>query len=203
MGAYGSPDLSNNGDNRKKKKKPLFKRWWFWLLVIVIIGAIGSSGGDKDTPKETSSTKQHENKVETKKEEPKDEFYGIGEIAETKAIKATITDVEKSEGDQFNKPSDGNEFILININIENLSDNDIAISSVLSFNSYVDDESMNESISALMTKDKKSLDGTMAPGKKLSGTLGYEVPKGWKEIEIHFEPEVFRDNKIKFKIQND
>ena len=37
---------------------------------------------------------------------------------------------------------------------------------------------------ALLEKgDKNQLDGTVAPGKKMNGVIGYEVPADWKELE--------------------
>lgn len=35
---------------------------------------------------------------------------------------------------------------------------------------------------------KKTLDGTVAPGKKLSGVIVYEVPSDWKELEVSYSP---------------
>ena len=54
---------------------------------------------------------------------------------------------------------------------------------------------------ALLEKgDKNQLDGTIAPGKKMSGIVGYEVPADWKNMEIHFKDNVWSDNKFEFII---
>lgn len=38
----------------------------------------------------------------------------------------------------------------------------------------------------------------IAAGKKMTGIVGYEVPKDWKEIEIRFTPDFWSGNEITF-----
>lgn len=198
----------------EKQKKPIYKRWWFWVIVVIVIGAIGSSMGDDDTPKlsadqdagvETGADNGAEKETpETPDAEPEEpEFFKLGETVETSKVKATITDMSKSDGSEFNTPGEGKEFVLIDVTIENISDDqELNISSILSFKAYVDDVTLNENLSAQIEADN-TMDGTIAPGKKMTGTLGYEVPKDWKEIEIHFEPNVWKDVKIKWIVENE
>lgn len=204
----------------EKAKKPIFKRWWFWLIVVIAIIAIASvSGNDKPrkeepavtTGEQTQGQPQEQTQERTQEqgqaaEQPKEEtpeFFKIGETAVTKKVKATITEMEKSEGDEFNKPADGHEFVLLHMTIENVSDQEIVVSSMLNFNAYVDDNAINENLAAQISKDgAKTMDGTIAAGKKLTGTLAYEVPKGWKKLEIHFKPDQFSDTTIKWLIEN-
>jgi hypothetical protein len=132
------------------------------------------------------------------------EFFGAGETAETKKVKAAVTGIEKPTGNAFSKPSEGKEYVLINMTIENISDGELNISSLLSFDTYVDDEAINEDLLAQTAKeDAKTMDGTVAAGKKLTGALAYEVPTGWKQIEIHFQPDQLDDTVIKWLIDNE
>lgn len=194
----------------EKQKKPIYKRWWLWVIVVVVIGAIASQGGD-DTPKlsadqgasqgqEQAASGTTGDVSEGEAEAP--EFFKLGETVETKVMKVTLTNMETSEGEEFLEPDEGNEFVLLDLTIENISDKDIVISSILGFNAYVDDSAMNEDYTALTSAKKETMDATVAPGKKMSGTLGYQVPKDWKEIEIHYEPEVWKDIKIKWMVEN-
>ncbi len=208
MGVYGSPDLSNQQEEKPLKlKKPFYKRWWFIaLVIIVIIGIIGSGGEEKDTPKkvdvESTQTTLNTEEETTEIEGSKQEFFYMGDVVETSKVKAIITGAERSEGSDFNKPADGHEFIIVNMTIENISDEEINVSSLLSFDAYVDDVVLNENFGAMMEAGQ-TMDGTIAPGKKLVGSLGYEVPKDWKTLEIHFEPDVWDDVKIKWIINNE
>lgn len=189
--------------------KPIYKRWWFWAIIVIVLIAIGSSGGE-DKPKKAEepikkaeSVKADASAEKPKEEAPEPEFFKVGETAETKSVKATVSGIEKPAGNEFNKPSDGNEFVMVNIEIENISDKELHISSVMSFNAYADDNVVDYSIMAQTAKEgAKTMDGTIAPGKKLAGCISYEAPKDWKQLEIHFEPEAFRDTKIKWVIDN-
>jgi hypothetical protein len=124
--------------------------------------------------------------------------FGVGETAELNGISVKFDSCTESNGSQFNTPDDGNVFLLCEFSIDNQSDKDIAVSSIASFNAYVDDYSTNLSISATIATDKTQLDGAIAAGKKMTGVVGYEVPKDWKEIEIRFTPDFWSGNEITF-----
>lgn len=194
-----------------KQKKPIFKKWWFWLIVVIVIAAIASAGGEDKPRKEEPTTTvggqtqqtQEQTQQQTAEQPEMPEFFKIGETAVTKKVKATIIEMEKSEGNAFSKPAEGNEFVLLHVTIENVSNEELVVSSALGFSAYVDDSAINESLTAHTSKDNlKTLDGTVAPGKKLIGTLAYEVPKGWQKLEIHFKPDQFSDTTIKWLIEN-
>ena len=109
-----------------------------------------------------------------------------------------MNNVTESNGSQFNKPTDGNTFILCEFTIENNSEKDLAVSSLMCFEAYVDDYSTSMSLSALLESDKSQLDGTVAAGKKMNGIIGYEAPTDWKEIEVSFTPDFWRGKDITF-----
>nr|DAZ69013.1 MAG TPA: protein of unknown function (DUF4352) [Caudoviricetes sp.] len=129
---------------------------------------------------------------------PESQTFGVGETAELNGISVKFDSCTESNGSQFNTPDDGNVFLLCEFSIDNQSDKDIAVSSIASFNAYVDDYSTNLSISATIATDKTQLDGAIAAGKKMTGVVGYEVPKDWKEIEIRFTPDFWSGNEITF-----
>ena len=124
--------------------------------------------------------------------------FSVGETAELNGVSVKFDSCTESNGSQFNTPDDGNVFLLCEFSIDNHSDKDIAVSSIASFNAYVDDYSTNLSISATIATDKTQLDGAVAAGKKITGIVGYEVPKSWEEIEIRFTPDFWSGNEITF-----
>ncbi|WP_213997178.1 MULTISPECIES: DUF4352 domain-containing protein [Tepidanaerobacter] len=201
-----------------KPKKSIFKRWWFWaIIVILFIFIAAGSGGNNEQPQkvatlsstqsnsvqQTGEQTSNDKTADTKQEEETPQYFKVGEIAELNGVKAIITSIEKPAGDEFNKPDEGKEFVLVNMTIENDSKNDISVSSILSFNAYVDDSAINEDLMAQSAKKgTTTMDGTISPGKKLSGCLGYQLPKGWKVLEIEFKPNAISDSKIVWKIDN-
>lgn len=113
----------------------------------------------------------------------------VGDTLEIKGVKVKFNNVKESRGSQFVEPGSGNVFVLCEFTIENNSSTDIGVSSMLSFECYVDDYATSISLNALMDDAvSKQLDGTIAPGKKIRGYIGYEVPRNWSDIEIHFIP---------------
>ena len=130
--------------------------------------------------------------------------FEVGQTAELNDIQVCLVEVIESTGTQFSKPADGNVFVLCEFEIANNSDEELNVSSVMSFEAYCDGYSCNYSFGALMAKgDKEQLDGTVAPGKKMNGVIGYEVPTDWKDLEVHFAPDVFSDKEFVFVATND
>ena len=166
---------NNNATGGKKKSKVK----WIVIAVIavIIIAAIANGGSDDDNDVKKVNSKDNtktEVKNDTTKETvPEKTSFGIGETAEYKDIQVTLEKVITSEGDDmFTKPDDGKEFVLCVFKIENNSDKDISISSIVNFEAYLDDTSINEDYMGSQTEEGKkynSLDGDIASGKKMEG----------------------------------
>ncbi len=174
------------------------------LVFFVLIAIIASSSGDDEPKKvETSTPTQNVESTPTPTEkEPeadnKNSFYA-GETAELKGVSVTLASVIESTGSTFNVPTDGNVYVLCEFEIANNSDKEITVSSMLSFDAYCDDYTCTFSLGALMEKgDKNQLDGTVAPGKKFNGVVGYEVPSDWQKLEIVFTPDFWSGKDITF-----
>jgi len=162
-------------------------------VLIVFAALSGDSNDTSTTTKETTS----EATITTAESTEQSEFH-LGETAEYKDVRVTLTNVTESSGSQFNTPTDGNIFVIVEFEIENNSDHELAISSMLSFSAYQDGYATNLSITALAEKEGEQLDGTVAPGKKMKGSVGYEIPEAYKELEIQFTPDYWAGKKITF-----
>ncbi len=176
-------------------------------MVILLVALFG--GGD-DKPKKIDNAKVESTQQDGKKgEEPKTDvnteevkdIFEVGETAELNDVQVTLLSYKESKGSEYNKPSDGNVFLMAEFEIVNNSDSELNVSSMLSFEAYADDYALNYSISALMDNEDRQLDGTIAAGKKMKGYIGYEVPKDWSTVEIHFTDDVWSNNKFKFEIK--
>lgn len=183
--------------NCRKKQGGILK----WILIIVIaliiIGAI--AGGEGEKPEKVASSNSGNSSVTSSVSETEvAEVLGVGDTAEYKGVKVTLNSITESKGSEYNKPADGNVFLLVNFTIENNTDSDLAISSMLSFDAYQDGYSTNMSISALLEKEGEQLDGTIAPGKKMKGSIGYEVPANYSEFEINYQSDVWDSTKFSF-----
>ena len=180
--------------NCRKKQGGILKWIVIVIVVIAIIGAI--AGGGDDEPKKVGDAQ----KGEQGNSEVKDTFT-VGEIAELDDVRVTLTNYQESNGSEWNKPADGKVFMLVEFEIENNSDEEVAVSSMLSFEAYVDDYAASLSLGALVENDETQLDGTVAPGKKMKGWIGYEVPTDWKKFEVQFIDSIWSDTPFKFVVQ--
>lgn len=188
-----------------RKKQGGIGKWIIIGIVVVILLAVAFGGGE-DKPKKvenkTAATQQGENDntKETDTQEEKD-IFTVGETAELNDVQVTLLKYSESKGSEFNKPTDGNVYLMAEFEIVNNSDSEMTVSSVMSFEAYADDYSLNYSFGALMDNEDRQLDGTIAAGKKMKGYIGYEVPKDWSTVEIHFTDDVWSNNKFKFEIK--
>lgn len=173
------------------------------IAIFLIIGIIGSSGGN--TPHKVNDSSP-EKKVETLQtttpKETEQTVFSVGDKVELNNIIVSLVSVSTNNGHNYMNPGSGNEFIVCEFEIENNSSKDIAVSSMLSFDAYVDDYSANLSLSAMISTDKTQLDGTVAAGKKMNGVIGYEVSTDWQVLEIRFAPDFWSGKKIVFKARN-
>lgn len=156
------------------------------FLIFIGIGLVGSalSGNDEPTKVPTESNVPS---VETT-EAPAD--FTVGDTVAKKDVYVTLVDVREFDG-EFLHPGEGNVFVAFELEIENKSDESLAISSLMCFEAYFDDYASNFSLGAQTESDESQLDGEIAPGKKMKGAICYEVPADWATAELHFNPDLY------------
>lgn len=180
----GVPTVEQIPETKKKKKKhPILGGILLVLGILLIVGACSGGGG----PEKVGSSDSKEPTKQTQAAAPKS--FTVGDKVELNDIVVTLKSVTESKGAQFVTPQDGKVFVNCEFEIENNSTKDIAVSSIICFECYIDDYSTPMSLSAIMAAEKGQLDGQVAAGKKMTGVIGYEANKGWSEIEIRFTPD--------------
>lgn len=176
------------------------------IVVIMVIGVIAilAGGGNRglEAVADDQSVSQDQPSQEAQDQEQPEEqtldAFGVGQKVKLNDIIVSLVSVTESDGGNYMTPEDGNVFVLCEFEIENNSDRDISVSSMLSFEAYVDDYSTTMSLTAGMSADKSQLDGAIAAGKKMNGVIGYEVEQGWSSIEIRFTPDFWARKDIVF-----
>ncbi len=155
------------------------------LIIIACIGGIVSSteGSDSTSAEAGAATNSDQDTSQS------GQTYGIGTPADVNGVAVTLTNVTESNGNEIFSPDEGKVFLLCEFDITNNSSSDISVSSLISFETYVDDYSTTMDISAVSVSGKNQLDGTVAAGKKMNGVIGYQAPAGWSNLEIRFTPD--------------
>lgn len=175
------------------------KRMSLLILVVMLVVSVSGCVTLNNTGEEPTMVGSNTNAQATQAPTQTPKQFKVGEIASLKDILVTFVGATESKGSEYNKPAEGNVFLICEFDIENKSDKEITVSSMLSFEAYVDDYSTDLSISGLIEKgNKQQLDGSIAAGKKMNGIIAYEVPSSYKEIEIKFSPDVWAGSDITF-----
>lgn len=161
------------------------KKFFSLLLCVVMLLSLAACGVNDEPQKEVAdSSGESAAQEETKQEKT---TFGLNETAVFKDLKFTAIELVESNGEEFFEPAEGKVFVGVKFTIENISDENQNISTMLLFDGYVDDVKCDYSISAAVAFDEGTLDGELAPGKKLIGWYPLEVPAGWKNIELEVQ----------------
>lgn len=202
-----------------KKKEVLYMKKKISLLMACVLMlslcacTVDPSGG-QNAPALVTTTPNEQNSVSTT---PDDELpatetptiaeetvFKVGDTVELNDVTVKFIGVSEKKGSQYNKPEDGNIYVLCEFEIVNNSKKELAVSSMLNFEAYCDDYACDYSLGALIEKgNKEQLDGSVPAGKKMKGVVGYEVTKEWKELEVHYTLDFWTDSKIIFIATND
>lgn len=193
------------------KKKQSSKLKWGIIIIVILLFIGGLSGEDESETVNKVETSQETNEdfnnVEeiTVSQDKKETVFKVGETAEYKDVQISLLGYEESEGNDWGNPESGNIFVYAEIEIVNNSDEEISISSMMSFENYCDDYKLDYSSNALMAlsteENANQLDGSIAPGKKMKGVLGLEVPSNWNNIEIYYKDNSWLDSNFSFIIE--
>ncbi len=165
----------------------------FLSLVLLVVLMVCMTACGEGVEKEVTDSNGETTTIQ-------DTTFGLNETAVFDNLKITATDLKESNGVEYFEASEGNVYVGVKFEIENISDEDQSISSIMMFSSYVDDTASDYSISALMAFDENgnTLDGTLAPGKKMIGYYAVEVPIEWKNLDIQVQPDMLDETKASF-----
>lgn len=180
---------------KNKKKHPILGAVLVFLGIVMVVAAFGSSS---EEPQKVGDAGDQQAVVSSESQEVKKDEFGVGEKVELSDVAVTLVDISENAGTDLIKPTDGNVFVVCEFEIENNTDHDIAVSSMMSFEAYFDDYATNLDIYAMTLSDKTQLDGTIASGKKMKGVVGYQAPSDWQEVELHFTPDFWSTKDIVF-----
>lgn len=168
-------------------------------MMIAVTGAL-AAGCSSDTSSGEGGNaggEASESEAEEKSE------YGVGETATINDVDITLVGAVESAGDDFFTPAEGNKFEILEFEIANNSDEEVAVSSIMCFEAYCDDYSIDVSYDGELAPEaegKSTLDGTVAAEKKMNGIIAYEVPADFERLEVDVNLDVWSDEAIKFVV---
>lgn len=96
-------------------------KWLIIVIILFVLIVIASIASREDKP--TSAGKNDNNITSTEKEKIS---FESNETITYENVEYKITNIECSQGTEFDKPSDGNEYLIATINIINKSNNKVS-----------------------------------------------------------------------------
>ena len=172
-------------------KKPFYKQVWFWVVVVVVLIAIGGAG-ISNKPEVVGN---YDGNSSEQTSDGNSEFK-VGDIISFEGQEVVVTSVERnySTGNKYTKPSEGKEFVKVNIQIQNKSQDKE------SFNALdweiEDSDGVINDYSILGQADDHLGYGDLAAGGTKKGSLVFEVPAGDKGLKLHFTPNIWSSKEV-------
>ena len=183
-------------DNQEKGKKKFYKRWWFWAIIVIVIIIIASSGGNK-AKKVGDNNSQTVNSSTNSKVD--NETFEVGDQVKMGDSIITVNKVEYSQGGQYSKPAEGNEWVNLNITIENTGSTQQYITTLgQMFVRDADKNSYQVSVTnkAMENPGSLGLDGQVIAKSKRTGWVGFEIPKISKGLQFQYNTSMFGGGEV-------
>lgn len=161
------------------------------FVVIIIIGM--ASGGSNSGPKKVG---ENSNNSKTQEQQT---IYKIGDKIELGNVILTVNSVETSTSGQYTQPSEGNQWIDLNMTIENTGSKQEFITT-LGQMFVLDDENNQFQVAVtgkrLANPGSLGLDGAIVAGAKKTDWVGFEVPKTATGLKLQYNASFFNNKNV-------
>lgn len=157
------------------------------------------SEGEAEAEENNNGDNNENNGNSDEEEDKAGEEFDVGETVKLGDAKITVTDVEKSQGDELEEPSEGNEFVLVHLKIENDSDETISYNE-LDF-AMENSSGQKDEVDFLMVEQDDHLgSGDLTEDGEVEGILAFEQEED-DDLKLYYEPDFWNeDNKILFNL---
>lgn len=149
-----------------------------------------SSNESEDTTKTTETTK------ESAVQESGDKFY-LGDTWENKYVSVSFDECgDYTSDNMFIQPEEGKKYIYATFTFENVGTSDTTVA-YWDFDCYADGYACDATYGA----DDAGFSQTLSAGRKITGSVYFEVPDDATEIELEFSPSFWSSKKVVFVYQ--
>lgn len=194
MDKSGIIQLKKGGEKIMKK---LLKWGGIALLIIIVLGMIGSKGGEsKKVGSNDSTTTQT---AANTNNQPTQQMYKVGDKVQMGDVILTVNKVETSQGGQYTKPQSGNQWIELNLTVENTGSNQEYITTLGQM--FVTDKDNNQYQTTVTSKRMENpgslgLDGALIAKAKKTDWVGFEVPKTATGLKFQYNASFWSNKSI-------
>lgn len=171
-------------EKSSQEKTPIYKKWWFWVIIIIVLIIGGGAASGSKEPKKIS-----ENDGTSQQTSDENQTFKVGDTIAVDGKEIIVSNVQRDYSpSEYIKASDGKEFIRVNVEIKNASDDKTSYN-ILEWQ-IEDADGALESVDIMGSgADSTSLSsGELTAGGKKNGTLVFQVPKGQTGLKLHYKP---------------
>lgn len=162
---------------------------WIFMIVTYDLSEPTSTGYQ-----DTQNTYSENSKIQ------QNQIHTINEPAIYEDTKLTVTNVQTSKGNSWDKPKEGMEYIIVTVAFENIGNEQI------SYNIW--DFEMSNSLGHLSSESFTTINsdsslsaGSLLPGGKKTGTIAFEQPKNDPNLVLYYKQNIFSDSpELTFKL---
>jgi len=170
----------------------------FVIVIIVIIAIAAISSGGSKTQK-VGDNNQTQTGSDNKTQPAQQQEYKVGDKVQMGKVILTVNNFEKSQGGQYTKPSEGNEWLNLNLTIENTGSTQEYVTTLGQM--FIIDDKGNQYQVAVTDKrlanaGSLGLDGAIVASAKKTDWVGFEVPKTATGLKFQYNASFFGGNKI-------
>ena len=124
-------------------------------------------------------------------------MFAIGDVIEIGDLTLTVNEVTNPPGDSFNKPDEGNIFVVVDMTIKNQGSEAASVSSMLQMSLKDDTGQVYDlDLMASAASGGTTPDGEIAPGETIRGQVGFQVPEDATGLVFVFDADVWGFGKV-------
>lgn len=177
------------------------------VIILIFVGITSNSEKEPGYKKIENSgggtTPEPNEKEDSGKKTPTNELakevdstFHVGDVLETKKVKLSyISCGDYTDDNMFVNPDDGNKFVYLEFEFENIGSADVSVGS-WDFDCYADGY---EASRVYATADNAMITiTTLSSGRKTKGIVVFEVPQDAEKIEVEYETSYWTQNKAIF-----
>ena len=177
--------------------KKILKWGGIILVILIVIGAIGSAG--KDNGKKVGESNGATVAQSDTKQPEQQTVYKVGDKIQLGNVILTVNKVETSTSGQYTKPSEGNQWIDLNMTIENTGSKQEYVTTLGQM--FVLDDKNNQYQVAVTGKrlanpGSQGLDGAIVASAKKTDWVGFEVPKTATGLKLQYNASFFNNKNV-------
>lgn len=123
------------------------------------------------------------------------EPVAVGEAGIYEDVSFTVTNVETSDGDEWETPADGKEYVIVTVEITNNSDETYDYDE-FSWKMQNDQGQIDDITYVSFNSDNELGSGSLTKGGKKTGTLVFEEPKDASSLILKYLDNMFDDEEV-------